>query len=192
MFKNAVSKYELYSNNIGLKDAKGEYAMIIQDDMKMIDFGYDRILLQPFMQFNDVLAVSGRCAHNTHIDGEYVKYSSFVGHCSYHNYVVHPTSTFEVRDSAIRGPLLLHMKKVRELGYLSEKFMPLAGDDHDVSEAHVSISSSDSIVAMFSRIYSEEVEMWYCPSIHLCSTTMVPSTKRRSSARRATECRQRS
>jgi len=38
MFKDSVSKYELYSNDIGLKDAKEKFAMIIQDDMKMIDF----------------------------------------------------------------------------------------------------------------------------------------------------------
>jgi len=70
------------------------------------------------------------------------------------------------------------MKKVRELGYQSEKFMPLAGDDHDVIEAPASISNSDDQVAVLSSIYPEELEVWYHPSIHLCSAAMV--TTRRS------------
>jgi hypothetical protein len=39
--------------------------------------------------------------------------------------------TFYVRDTAIRGPLLLDATKARRLGFFDEQNIVLGGDDHD-------------------------------------------------------------
>lgn len=64
---NPTALYEIKSNNMGLRLAKGDYVIIIQNDMQMLDFGFDRILLSPMLEAEDILAVSGRCADNDHI-----------------------------------------------------------------------------------------------------------------------------
>jgi len=65
IFKNVEKPlFETKCDNIGFKNSEGKYCLEIQADMEMTEYGYNLSLTKPFNQFNNVIAVSGRCAHN--------------------------------------------------------------------------------------------------------------------------------
>jgi glycosyltransferase involved in cell wall biosynthesis len=56
--------FETKCDNIGFNLAQGKYLLEIQADMEMTQFGYNKHLTKPFNILPNVIAVSGRCAHN--------------------------------------------------------------------------------------------------------------------------------
>ena len=60
-----------------MKSATGDYWIICQDDMVMIDFGWDRYLVQAFATYGDMIAVSARCTNDDNLNLWMVKYQ----HC---------------------------------------------------------------------------------------------------------------
>ena len=97
-----------------------------------MDYGWDRILVQPFLTYADLFGLSGRCAHNDFYpsDAEFISFGDLVGHCGPHDYDAETSNQVDFRDVAIRGPLVLSASKVREIGALNEAFAPMEFDDH--------------------------------------------------------------
>ena len=56
--------FETKCDNIGFKISSGKYCLEIQADMKMVEKEYNLHLTKPFNKIDNVIAVSGRCAHN--------------------------------------------------------------------------------------------------------------------------------
>ena len=55
--------FETKCDNIGFKLSKAKFVLEIQADMQMVIKGYNRILSKPFNKIQNLIAVSGRCAH---------------------------------------------------------------------------------------------------------------------------------
>jgi len=126
--------YETLANNIGLRATTAAYAVVVQDDMLLVQTGWDRHLLRPALGYSDVLGVSGRCAHNDRWrDESNINIADEAGFChSDHHFDVEFSDTFSIRDHGIRGPLLVDVEKMRQLDFFSEDYYPFEMDDHDV------------------------------------------------------------
>lgn len=131
IFKNEEKPlFETKCDNIGFKYSSGKYCLEIQADMKMIESGYNLQLTKPFNAFNNVIAVSGRCAHNLFTEGGIGKLGC---------YIEKPISKLDVRkdkfyvyDTCNRGPLLIDKTKLEKLNFLNEDEYFLDDSDHDL------------------------------------------------------------
>ena len=122
--------FETKCDNIGFKISKGKFLLEIQADMKMTEKGYNIHLAKPFKLLDNVIAVSGRCAHNLYRGGGVGKLGkSIMTEISKLNV---NKNTFYTYETCNRGPLLLDRKKVEELGYLDEQNYYLDNSDHDL------------------------------------------------------------
>lgn len=116
IFKNKDKPlFETKCDNIGFKNSEGKYCLEIQADMKMTELGYNLQLTKPFILYNNVIAVSGRCAHNFFSDGgigklgyDIEKSISELNICK---------NKFYVYETCNRGPLLLDKKKNRRIKF---------------------------------------------------------------------------
>ena len=134
IFKNSEKPlFETKCDNIGFRAARGKYCLEIQADMEMTLYGYNIELTKPFLMFNNVIAVSGRCAHSLFLEEEQVvgKIISDDLELSIEQLEVEP-NIFYVLDTCIRGPLLLDRAKLEELGFLNEIDYFLDNSDHDL------------------------------------------------------------
>jgi glycosyltransferase involved in cell wall biosynthesis len=120
---------ETKANNEGLRLAKYHYAIIVQDDCIIKEKDFDKRLLKPFKQVENVLAVSGRNSEDAYpgSDGK-IRYYNRAG-----QHEGTPRNIFAIRDSINRGPLMLDKEKLEQLNYLDEDFAPLWGDDADLA-----------------------------------------------------------
>lgn len=135
--------FETKANNIGLKEASGEYVIIIQDDMLMNEDSWNVRLTKPFRSYKDVFAVSSNCAHNWVFNPE-SKHLNMTENldncwCDIINHVDHAgrpwnlsRDVFAVRQCVNRGPLAINHDDLIEMDYLDEEFAPLDMDDHDL------------------------------------------------------------
>jgi GR25 family glycosyltransferase involved in LPS biosynthesis len=132
IFKNSEKPlFETKCDNIGFKNSSGKYCLEIQADMKMIETGYNLHLTKPFTIFDNVIAVSGRCAHNL--------YESDIGIGKLGINIEKSAADlnidknkFYVYETCNRGPLLFDKKKLEELNYLDENEYFLDDSDHDL------------------------------------------------------------
>lgn len=133
IFKNCdIPLFETRCDNIGFRNSEGKYCLEIQADMEMTEYGYNLILVKPFNQFNNVIAVSGRCAHSIFRApfcgigklGESIEKSI--------DELNIDRNKFYVSDTCNRGPLLIDKNKLQELEYLDESNYFLDNSDHDL------------------------------------------------------------
>jgi glycosyltransferase involved in cell wall biosynthesis len=131
IFKNASKPlFETKCDNIGFRNSSGKYCLEIQADMEMTEFGYNLQLTKPFTLFDNVMAVSGRCAHNLFSNLGVGKLGTDIEKPIDELSV--RKSTFYVFDSCVRGPLLLDREKLKEMNYLDEEEYFLDNSDHDL------------------------------------------------------------
>jgi glycosyltransferase involved in cell wall biosynthesis len=131
VFKNDIKPlFETKCDNIGFNNSVGKYCLEIQSDMKMTELGYNLHLTKPFLLYNNVIAVSGRCAHNLFS-------SNGIGRLGLD--IETPISElnvsrnkFYVYETCNRGPLLLDRAKLKELNYLDEENYFQDDCDHDL------------------------------------------------------------
>jgi glycosyltransferase involved in cell wall biosynthesis len=132
IFKNETKPlFETKCDNIGFKNSIGIYCIEIQADMKMTEEGYNLHLTKPFKILDNVISVSGRCAHNI-----------FNGHYGIGKLGTDITKTvselklnknkFYIFESCNRGPLIIDKKKLEELNFLNEDDYFLDDSDHDL------------------------------------------------------------
>ena len=132
IFKNEDKPlFETKCDNIGFKNSAGKYCLEIQADMKMVEKEYNLELIKPFNLLNNVIAVSGRCAHNL------FKHSYGIGKLGVN--IEKPISKlnvcknkFYVYETCNRGPLLIDKQKLEELNFLNEEEYFLDNSDHDL------------------------------------------------------------
>lgn len=122
--------FETMCDNVGFRRAEGEYVLEIQADMMMTEMGYNISLTKPFTVLNNVIAVSGRCAHNLFRKGGVGKIGIQVEKNISELDV--NRNIFYVYETCNRGPLLIDRKKLIELDYLDENNYFLDGSDHDL------------------------------------------------------------
>jgi len=100
--------------------------------MEMTEKGYNLHLVKPFDLLDNVIAVSGRCAHSLFRApfcgigklGETIEKSI--------DELNIDRNKFYSMDTCNRGPLLLDRKKLQELEYLDESKYFLDNSDHDL------------------------------------------------------------
>jgi len=137
---HADDVFETKANNIGLKEASGQYVIIIQDDMVIKEKGWNTRMRKPFDAFGDVFAVTARTAHNykmgaaTHLGKEDMDncWCDIVDPCDCADRTNTPRDVFAVRGTVNRGPLMINREDLEEMGYLDEAFSPQDMDDHDL------------------------------------------------------------
>ena len=135
--------FELRTNNAAFKESKGEYVIVVQDDQVISEHGWNQRMQKPFDAFDDVFAVTARCAHNWVINTNsyYLNNPSapIHGWCDIFEHVDHASDAhelsrdvFAVRSSCNRGPLMINLEDLERVGYLDESFAPCDMDDHDL------------------------------------------------------------
>ena len=60
VYANSHSRFEVFCDNFGVKIAQTEYAILIQADVLITEYGFDRIFLSALKSSPDMLMVSGR------------------------------------------------------------------------------------------------------------------------------------
>ena len=142
--------WETKANNVGLRKVKTEYATIVQDDMLIMQKNWDIKLLTNFLNY-EIFAVSGRACHDFRFSDNKFKVVNIFGReypFSNNNifgkiigkliYFLKPywlyeyLNFFATRIVVNRGPLMLEMKKLKELNYFDEAFAPFELDDIDL------------------------------------------------------------
>lgn len=134
--------FETLANNAGLKQASGDYCILVQDDMVVEERGWNLRLMKPAETFSDVFAVTANAAHNWKYNPNNTQEKlteiqpgqwTDIIHCAdLVNKKNIDRNVFAIRDSANRGPLLLRTSSLRRLNYLDPAFAPLDMDDHDL------------------------------------------------------------
>jgi len=134
--------FETKANNVGLKNSNEDYCIIIQDDMIINEYGWEKRLIKPINTYSDVFAVTAQCAHNwvfnPNSKHQYLIedlddcWCDILQHTEHANRSTIDRDTFAVRDSANRGPLLIKHDILKSVGYLDETFAPQDMDDHDL------------------------------------------------------------
>jgi glycosyltransferase involved in cell wall biosynthesis len=132
IFKNQDKPlFETKCDNIGFKNSSGKYCLEIQADMKMVENGYNLHLTKPFNVCNNVIAVSGRCAHNLFNHQKGIGKLGCDIETPINNLNV-CKNKFYVYETCNRGPLLIDKKKLEELNFLNEEEYFLDDSDHDL------------------------------------------------------------
>ena len=123
--------FETKCDNIGFKLSEGKYCLEIQADMKMTELGYNLQLSKPFLILDNVIAVSGRCAHNLyeHHIGVGKIGMDIEKTCDELNI---SKNKFYVFETCNRGPLIFDKEKLKELNFLNEEEYFLDNSDHDL------------------------------------------------------------
>ena len=134
--------FETKANNMGLKQATGDYAIIIQDDMVIQEYGWNRRMQKPFLKLDDVFAVTARTAHNyvinpnsqhlgmeNDLDDCWCDILQSVDEADSSNI---PRDTFAIRSTVNRGPLMIDLADLKTLNYFDEAYAPQDMDDHDL------------------------------------------------------------
>ena len=125
--------FETKCDNIGFKLSKAKFVLEIQADMQMLTKGYDQILSKPFNKIENVIAVSGRCAHFF----DYKNQSDGTGKLGVNieksiKELNVKSNNFYIFDTCNRGPLLIDNYKLRQMNYLDETNYFLDNSEHDL------------------------------------------------------------
>jgi glycosyltransferase involved in cell wall biosynthesis len=113
-----VPLFETICDNIGFRLATGKWLLEIQADMKMTQRDYNIRLSLPFLIYDNVIAVSGRCCHS-------LNQSEIIGRGGLDielgvDALGLDRDIFYVHEVCNRGPLLLDAARAAALGYLDE------------------------------------------------------------------------
>lgn len=124
--------FETKANNIGLKCITNPYVVMIQDDMIVTEKDFDKRMLQPFIVFDDVFAVTAQTTHNNYFDGNTFFHVDAVNNPNRGE--PHALrDVFYIREISNRGPLMYDVRDLQKLNFLDENFAPYSYDDHDIS-----------------------------------------------------------
>ena len=140
---HAPDVFETKANNLGIKAAKGDKIIIIQDDMIVTEKDWNVRMEKPFKAFDDVFAVTANTAHNwvfnessrhigmkNDLDNCWCDILDHVDHANKQQ--ITPRDVFAVRCSVNRGPLMIDHEDLKKLNYFDESFAPQDMDDHDL------------------------------------------------------------
>jgi glycosyltransferase involved in cell wall biosynthesis len=121
--------FELRANNAGLKECTNEYAIIVQDDMCIEELNWNDRLLQPILHYKDIWAVTARTACSLNPDGNWYNIKEGpVGH-NFKKNADFPRNLVFVGQVVNRGPLLVTMSVIKQIGYFDETLPGCIGCD---------------------------------------------------------------
>jgi glycosyltransferase involved in cell wall biosynthesis len=121
--------FETKANNAGLKVVQNNFVVLLQDDMVVNEKDFDKRMLKPFIEFDDVFAVTSFVAHNN-IYNESTKQINYIDIASKSD---SSRDIFYAREYGNRGPLMYNYNDVLKLNFLDEYFAPQNYDDMDIS-----------------------------------------------------------
>lgn len=135
--------FETRANNAGIKESNGDYIIIVQDDIIIKEPNWNLRMRKPVETFNDVWAVTARCAHNWEYNSKNLQehltdkqldefgnnWSDVLIHTCHANTSNTDRETFYIRDSVNRGPLLMKKEVFEKYGPFPEDFIQDM-DDH--------------------------------------------------------------
>jgi len=121
--------FETKANNAGLKIVDNDFVVLLQDDMVVNEKNFELRMLEPFLKFNDVFAVTSFVAHNN-IYNDNTKEINYINMASNKN---SDRNIFYAREYGNRGPLMYNYQDVVKLNFLDEYFSPQNYDDMDIS-----------------------------------------------------------
>lgn len=134
--------YETRANNVGLKASSGDYCIIFQDDMVVREKNFDKRLIQPLLQYDDLFAVTARNAHNLFLKDNIgmIDWCDIVGgpvgDRFDHSYRIpsdFDRDTMHLKLVINRGPVAFDMSKLKRLNYFDETLPGIiCCDDHDL------------------------------------------------------------
>lgn len=133
--------FETAADNIGFRLATAPLILEIQADMRMTEKGFNRVLERPFKRYENIIAVSGRCAHDFLETNGVGRIGETIEKPYNPNL---KQDMFYVFGTCNRGPLLLQKEKLQSLGYLDEANYFLDNSEHD----------------LFARAFSQKG--WFC------------------------------
>jgi glycosyltransferase involved in cell wall biosynthesis len=123
--------FEASCDNIGFVMSKGKYCLEIQSDMEMTENNYNLHLTKPFKLMNNILAVSGRCAHNLFNSSGGIGMLGLLIEKSVSELTI-DKNKFYTYETCNRGPLLFDRQKLKQLNYLDEINYHMDNSDHDI------------------------------------------------------------
>jgi len=123
--------FETAADNLGFFCAQGTYVLEIQADMMMTDPGYNMKLLKPFLQNESIIGISGRCCHDYACTSGIGKIGQLIERTLKEIPNIDADS-FYTGETCNRGPLLIDLSKLRNIGYLDEQNYYLDNSDHDL------------------------------------------------------------
>lgn len=117
---------EVCANNAGMQAADGDYLVIMQDDMWIVESGWERRLVLPLETWDDVFAVSAGNAHSFSCSPPPNRSVTYT--CTMNA----ERDIFRIRDGVNRGPIAFCARTMKQLDYLDEAFAPLYFDEMDL------------------------------------------------------------
>ena len=130
-----TSIFETSSDNLGFLLARPSHFYIeVQSDMILGETGWNVDMARPFLQYNDILSLSGRCGHGLG------KTKAYRGRCGKNvgNYDEKERAAMRnkvfITSTNNRGPLMFRADALRALGYFDEVNYYLGDDDHDLNQ----------------------------------------------------------
>ena len=115
--------------------------VLVQPDNLLRSAGWDVQLLRPLVAHDDALGVSGFVAHafgaasaemSKLYNAKYRPLAREPGYQEAKAATVRSADVYEVRDTASRGPLMLHAAKLQALGFFDHELHWLEDSDHDL------------------------------------------------------------
>ena len=129
LIRQETPVFETTCDNIGFIASSGSYILEIQADMEMTEYGFNANLARGIDDYDDIIAVSGRCTH---------AFGSPIGVGKLGELIEKPLdpgidrNTMHMHGTCNRGPLLFHKQKLAALGFLDEQNYFLLDSDHDL------------------------------------------------------------
>ncbi len=135
VLENPQGIFETSCDNQGFVLSRGEYIVEIQADMVILTFGYNILLASPLVQYQDLIAVSGRCCHSVNRSPGAIQAGKLGETVKEPHQILQSFEGFGkviLSHTVNRGPLVLRRSMVEELGFLDEAHYVLGDDEHDL------------------------------------------------------------
>lgn len=134
IIKQETPIFETSCDNIGFLLSKAPIIIEIQADMKIITYGYNKILSDPIRLYDDIFMVSGRASMNI-----YNKLCEIKGKGKLSRTIENPLrlewddyNKIFLNAIIIRGPIAISNEKIKKLNYFDEKNFYLGNDDFEI------------------------------------------------------------
>lgn len=121
--------FELRANNIGLRACSNDFAIIIQDDMLIMEDKWDERLSIPVNLYKDIWAVTARTTCSLNTNGEWYNIIEGPVGCNYNKNTTLKREDIYVGQVVNRGPLLVRMSVMKDIGYFDETLPGCIGCD---------------------------------------------------------------
>jgi len=124
-----LNLYETKANNAGLRLATQPYVCIVQDDMLLIEKNWDKRLIKPMLEFDDIFAITARTSCRMDINGNWTDIIEGPVGQNYKKSTNISRDYIYINQVVNRGPLMFDNNKLKILGYFDENLPGVQGCD---------------------------------------------------------------